>query len=135
MQLAKKGIYKKIVWGFHCDVYQHVNNARYLEFLEEARWDYTKPLHENDKLKSKGWMTIVVHLDVSYKLPLMLADEIEIHTSIEEIGKKSLTFHQKIFKNNGELLCTLAKIKFVIFDRKTNNALIIDDEIKQLFNV
>ncbi|MGF3494220.1 thioesterase, partial [Klebsiella pneumoniae] len=20
------------------DVYQHVNNARYLEFLEEARW-------------------------------------------------------------------------------------------------
>jgi hypothetical protein len=21
------------------DVYQHVNNARYLEFLEEARWD------------------------------------------------------------------------------------------------
>jgi thioesterase-3 len=27
------------VRGFHLDVYQHVNNARYLEFLEEARWD------------------------------------------------------------------------------------------------
>ena len=26
------------VRGFHLDVYQHVNNARYLEFLEEARW-------------------------------------------------------------------------------------------------
>ena len=25
------------VRGFHLDVYQHVNNARYLEFLEEAR--------------------------------------------------------------------------------------------------
>ncbi len=27
------------VRGYHLDVYQHVNNARYLEFLEEARWD------------------------------------------------------------------------------------------------
>lgn len=27
------------VRGYHLDVYQHVNNARYPEFLEEARWD------------------------------------------------------------------------------------------------
>ena len=30
------------VRGYHLDVYQHVNNARYLEFLEEARWDAWK---------------------------------------------------------------------------------------------
>jgi thioesterase-3 len=24
--------------GYHTDLYQHVNNARYLEFLEEGRW-------------------------------------------------------------------------------------------------
>ena len=28
------------VRGYHLDVYGHVNNARYLEFLEEARWAY-----------------------------------------------------------------------------------------------
>ena len=27
------------VRGYHLDLYGHVNNARYLEFLEEARWD------------------------------------------------------------------------------------------------
>jgi thioesterase III len=26
------------VRGYHLDVFSHVNNARYLEFLEEARW-------------------------------------------------------------------------------------------------
>jgi len=26
------------VRGYHCDFYGHVNNARFLEFLEEARW-------------------------------------------------------------------------------------------------
>lgn len=30
------------VRGYHLDVYQHVNNARYPEFLEEARWDSPK---------------------------------------------------------------------------------------------
>lgn len=28
------------VRGYHLDLYGHVNNARYLEFLEEARWAY-----------------------------------------------------------------------------------------------
>lgn len=28
------------VCGYHIDVCQHVNSARYLEFLEEARWEW-----------------------------------------------------------------------------------------------
>jgi thioesterase-3 len=28
------------VRGYHLDLYGHVNNARYLEFLEEGRWSY-----------------------------------------------------------------------------------------------
>ena len=31
------------VRGYHLDLYGHVNNARYLEFLEEARWAYFEP--------------------------------------------------------------------------------------------
>lgn len=39
------------VRGYHLDVYQHVNNARYLEFLEEARWDGL------EKSPAFHWMT------------------------------------------------------------------------------
>ncbi|SPY74369.1 Long-chain acyl-CoA thioesterase FadM [Providencia alcalifaciens] len=28
------------VLGYHIDVFQHVNNARYLEFYEADRWDW-----------------------------------------------------------------------------------------------
>ncbi|BBI61564.1 hypothetical protein HSBAA_28700 [Vreelandella sulfidaeris] len=28
------------VRGYHLDGYGHVNNARYLEFMEEGRWDF-----------------------------------------------------------------------------------------------
>ena len=27
-----------VIRGYHVDIYGHVNNARYLEFLEEDRW-------------------------------------------------------------------------------------------------
>ena len=32
------------VRGFHIDVFGHTNNARYLEFMEIARWDALQPL-------------------------------------------------------------------------------------------
>ena len=29
-----------MVRGYHLDMFGHVNNARYLEFLEEGRWTF-----------------------------------------------------------------------------------------------
>lgn len=55
------------VRGYHLDVYQHVNNARYLEFLEEARWD---GLENSDSFQ---WMTarniafVVVNININYR--------------------------------------------------------------------
>ena len=31
--------------GYHTDLYQHVNNARYLEFLEEGRYGLRRCRH------------------------------------------------------------------------------------------
>lgn len=33
---------KLTVRNYHLDGYGHVNNARYLEFLEEARWAFLR---------------------------------------------------------------------------------------------
>lgn len=35
---------KLTVRNYHLDGYGHVNNARYLEFLEEARWTFFKSM-------------------------------------------------------------------------------------------
>ena len=133
--LEKNHIYKKKVCGFHCDVYGHVNNARYLEFFEEARWNLLDPIKSTGILEEKKWWTIVVHIELSYKTPLHLNDEIEIHSSISEFGKKSVTFEQKIYKANNQHPTTIAKVKFVVFDTVAKKALIINDEIKQIFGV
>lgn len=128
-------IHKKRVYGFHLDFYKHVNNARYLEFFEEARWEYLLPLKKSKVLEKRNWITIVVRVEVSYKKPLELFDDIAIHTSINEIGRKSMTFNQKIYKNNETTISALANIKFVVFDTVAQKSLSINDEIKAIFGL
>ncbi|MEK9712132.1 MAG: thioesterase family protein, partial [Thalassolituus sp.] len=38
------------VRGYHLDVYQHVNNGRYMEFIEEARWAFMDETGFADKI-------------------------------------------------------------------------------------
>ena len=38
------------VRGYHLNLFRHVNNARYLEFLEDARWSI---------LESKGYLDFI----------------------------------------------------------------------------
>lgn len=77
------------VRGYHLDVYQHVNNARYLEFLEEARWD---GLENSD---SFHWMTahniafVVVNININYRRPAVLSDLLTITSQLQQLNGKS----------------------------------------------
>lgn len=77
------------VRGYHLDVYQHVNNARYLEFLEEARWD---GLENSDSFQ---WMTarniafVVVNININYRRPAVLSDSLTVTSRVQQLnGKK-----------------------------------------------
>ncbi|WP_016673071.1 YbgC/FadM family acyl-CoA thioesterase, partial [Yersinia pestis] len=77
------------VRGFHIDVFQHVNNARYLEFLEEARWEWLdgQPVFQ--------WMVehqiafIVVNINISYRRPAVLGDLLRIDSQLLKLNGKS----------------------------------------------
>lgn len=133
--LDKVHIHPKKVYGFHLDFYKHVNNARYLEFFEEARWEYLLPLKKSKALEKRNWITIVVRVEVSYKKPLELFDDIAIHTSIKEIGRKSMTFNQKIYKNGEKTISALANVKFVVFDTEAQKSVSVNDKIKAIFGL
>lgn len=124
------------VRGYHLDFYGHVNNARYLEFLEEARWDYLDKTHVsiNDFAK-KGFHFAVVNINISYKYPARLYDVLVIQTQMEKIGTKSMTMDQKIFLKNSDELVVDAAVTFVVIDSKTQKALPIEGEVKNMFYI
>ena len=71
------------VRNYHIDHFGHVNHARYLELLEEARWQYLEknrllgPIHRMEALH------VVSKVVIDYLQPVRLGDVLRIATKID----------------------------------------------------
>lgn len=124
-----KHIHHIKVRGFHTDLFGHVNNARYLEFLEESRWECLEDTINFNKWREMGRTFAVVNININYRHPACLGDHLVIHTEIAKLGKKSGIVHQDIFLKDANIKIADANITFVIIDVKTNKAIRIEGEI------
>lgn len=119
------------VRGYHLDGYNHVNNARYLEFLEEARWQYYDNMSK-EALQKADWAFVIVNINIDYKYPATLGDYLRINTEVDRVGGTSMTFQQTVYLNDSETIVCSAKVTFVILDKKTGRPRPIEGELKQV---
>ena len=118
------------VRGFHLDVFSHVNNARYLEFLEEARWAiYEKAIGE---MYQKGYTFGIVNININYRKPAFLSQELLIDAQVSKIGEKSFTISQKITLANDGSLVADADVICVIIDTKLGKSVLLANEMADL---
>ncbi len=89
------------VRGYHLDGYGHVNNARYLEFLEEARWAY---FEQHNLLPLLGKMQIVVtRIDIRYRRSATFGDVLHLRTNIASLEPRQVVVRQVIdFNDDGK---------------------------------
>lgn len=117
------------VRGYHLDLYGHVNNARYLEFIEEARWALFD--EHLGTLMSKGYSFFVVNINISYLSPATLGDTIEIDSRITRFGGKSCTLKQTMTKKGSNTPVVTADVTFVIAGAE-GRALPIEGDIREM---
>lgn len=129
-----KGEIEIKVRGYHLDIYAHVNNARYVEFLEEARWALFDDSDVGKDMISRGFAFTVVNINVSYLSEARVNDVLVIVTDLEKIGNKSVTLSQKIYKKTDMKQVVDAQVTFVLVNMKTGKAVVIDDEIKNVIS-
>lgn len=126
------------VRGYHLDIFAHVNNARYVEFLEEGRWAALEDSNIAKEIIDSGNAFIVVNININYLKPAVVNDLLVLRTDLKKIGNKSITLTQEIFrKNKGSEPDTKvvdAEVTFVLVDMKTNKAVPVSDEIRNLFH-
>lgn len=120
------------VRGYHIDLYGHVNNARYLEFLEEARWNFLEQQAEIDYLMSSGLGLAVVNVNINFRRGAFMGEEIEILTELTKIGNKSALIQQKIVLKGTDTLIADADITFVVTDQKAQKAVIFEGKLLEL---
>jgi thioesterase-3 len=116
--------------GYHTDLYQHVNNARYLEFLEEGRWQLLEAHINLESFMKKGFQFFVVNINISYKRPVRVNDTIIVKSGLGKLGNKSAVIRQQIINKLTGAVCTEADITFVIADSK-GRTLKLEKELKE----
>jgi thioesterase-3 len=115
-----------IVRGYHLDMFRHVNNARYLEFLEEGRWAY---LDANPRLfhQLEDAYFFVVNININYRKAATLGDLLVVQTDLSKIGTTSGVMRQEIVnKKTGDSIID-ADVTFVIVDKVSRKPLNLSD--------
>ena len=119
---------KIVVRGYHLDGYQHVNNARYLEFLEEARWQFLDEQGEVEYFTQQQLAWVIVNININYRLPADTRHTLLIKSQFSKVGHKSAVIHQEIFIDGSDTLVADADITFVVLDQRTGKPIALDSE-------
>lgn len=118
------------VRGYHLDVWQHVNNARYLEFLEEARWAWLDKGEFFRWMSERGLALVVVNININYRRPAILGDVLNIDCQLVTLGNKSGTIAQQVSLASDGAEIADALLTFVCIDIKTQKAQPLEGELK-----
>ena len=80
--------------------------ANYFKFAERARTEMLRTVGiESSKLiDDEGLVFAVRSVSADYMKPARLDDELQVHTTVEEIGGASRTGRQRVFRGDEELV-------------------------------
>ncbi|GLR64299.1 acyl-CoA thioesterase [Marinospirillum insulare] len=120
------------VRGYHLDLYSHVNNARYLEFLEEGRWNFLEQQPGIEELMKSGLGMAVVNININFRRGAFMNEELEVLTELTKVGNKSALIQQKIQLKGTDTLIADADVTFVVTDQKAQKAVPFEGELLKL---
>lgn len=122
-----------VVRSTEIDVNGHVNNAKYLEYLEWGReeWYERAELHY-DVFKRMGIHTVTVNININYRKECKQGDRLLVKTRPEKLGNTSFVLKQEIYNQKDEL-CADALVTNVTMDMKSRKGREVPPELKKLF--
>jgi thioesterase-3 len=123
-----------IVRSTDVDFIGHVNNAKYLEYMEWARFDWICQLGLTlEELQRRAIMPVVVNININYRKELRMLEQVQVRSSAVRLGEKSFVIRQELFNQKGELACD-ADVTMVLIDAKTRRAVALPDDFVNVFS-
>lgn len=119
------------VRGYHLDINGHVNNARYLEFIEEGRWAWSEKNMDFVFLKQRGLLFSVVNINIDYKRGAYVNEILEVKTSLESLGETSGILRQKIILKGTDKTVADCRVTFVLIDESSKKPVKLEGELRE----
>jgi acyl-CoA thioester hydrolase len=111
------------------DAMNHVNNAVYLTYLEQARVHYLRELGLVPDVPS-GIGFILAEVRCQYKSPLTLGERVTIHIRVSDLGRSSFVFAYRI-EGEDDRLAAEAHTTQVRYDYEHGRSVPLSDAWRQ----
>ncbi|MDE6453326.1 MAG: acyl-CoA thioesterase [Muribaculaceae bacterium] len=104
----------------------HLNNAIYFQLMDTAKVDYFTAL--GAVFDGKTESLVIVNVNCSFYSPTYLSENVEVLTTVDHIGEKSLRLEQRVVNaDNGDVKCICHTV-MAGFNPATATSVVISDD-------
>lgn len=115
------------------DVMGHVNNAKYLEYMEWSREDWYNRIElPFDVFTEMGVGTVTVNININYRKEATLGQKLTISTEPFRKGKTSYILKHEIYNEKGEFVAD-AEVTSVTIDLKKRKSVELPEQLANAF--
>ena len=124
--------YRLKVRGYELDSYGHVNNAVYLNYFEQTRWEILQNQNLIEIFRKEKLLMVVTELKIRYSQEAKVFDPLLIKTRMLLEGPY-ITFKHRIINENTGLKIATGEVKTLVID-KDRTPCDIPEEFHSLFD-
>ena len=114
------------------DELNHVNNVRYIEWVNDVAKSHWTKLATQDMLQNYFW--VLINHQITYKSQAVLNDNILLKTFVKSSEGVMSTRIVEIYNNDTQKLLVTSETKWCFMDAKTKKPARITSEIINLFH-
>ncbi len=120
--------YRRVVSPEDCDMLGHMNISRYFACVSDAGLGLMTAfgLGQDQIVAGRRQAFAVVHFDSNFHKEVLPGEWIFIRSGITEIGRRSATFHHRMYRAKDEVLLFDATAKAVLMNLEARRAAVID---------
>lgn len=119
------------------DMFQHVHNSRYLDYIQAARYDQMVNCYQlsMEEFLAMGFGWVVKKATINYKRPLILSDVMVVSTQVQEINGSDAMIDFEIVNKKTEKTCCDGQMIYTMINLKTGRSEKIPPTIREKYLV
>ena len=112
------------------DMMGHVNNVRYLGYLENVRFEHLQSMAGDMESQEKG--LILAHAEIDYKSPAFYREELSVGIRVASVGKSSWVYEYEVISVRDNRLVAIGKTVQVAYNYKANKSVPIPEFFREI---
>ena len=117
------------------DMFQHVHNTRYLDYVQAARYDQMVRCYKMgmDEFLIMGLGFVVKRAEINFKRPLVMGDVMLVTTQVQGFEGTDITVNFEIINKRTEKVACDGIMLYTMINLKTGRSEKIPDDVKEKF--